>query len=116
MNQDIWQFVNSQDERRRPDVLDDFTGILRERVQRLQLQYETITVERKASRQQGLSRIVTAMVSAAASLASIALPIPSVAEDKLSDWLVRRLGKTTVDKKYPQLAWCYTFHDYRRLY
>lgn len=116
MNEDVWQFVNWQDECPRPDVLDEFTSTLLKRVKHVQQQFETVTLEKEVAQKQGLSRIVTATVSTAVSLASIVLPIPGVAEEKLSDWLVERLGKATANKKYSELAWCYTFEDYRRLY
>jgi len=115
MNHEVWQFVNSQDERPQPDVLEDFTETLRERVRRLQQHYESITLERKAAQRQPLSRIVTGIASTVTSLASIVVPVPGVV-DKLSDRLGEWLAKTTVDRKYPQLAWCYTFQDYRRFY
>lgn len=115
MNQEVWQFVNSQDEWPQPDVLEEFREIVRERVQRLQQHYETITLERKAAQRQTLTRIVTGIASTAISLASIVIPVPGMV-DKLSDRLGEWLAKSTMNKKYPQMAWCYAFQDYRRLY
>lgn len=116
MNQAVWQFVNSRYEYPWPDVLEEFTGTLRKRVERVQQQFESVTLERGAAEGQPLIRIVTAMASAATSLASIVVPVAGVAEDALSDRLVEWLTKTTVDGKYPQLAWCYTFEKYKQLY
>lgn len=115
MNREVWEFVNTQAQQPSTDVLTDFRETLQERVERLHEYYEGVQLEGQVVQKQPLSRIVMGVASWVISWASLLAPIPGKA-DELLDQTGQWLSKGAMTKKYPQVAWCYTFQEYGKLF